>query len=59
MWRRGQDEGKHDWEDVRAMLVGVPDLDWDYLRWRLSACGAGEGTADVLHKLQESRGRDP
>ena len=34
MWGRGAEEGKHDWEDVEAMMTSVPSLDWEYLRWR-------------------------
>ena len=40
MWGRGPDVGKHDWEDVEAMLANTPNLDWDYLRWRAKECEA-------------------
>ncbi|MEA2009006.1 MAG: hypothetical protein U9O54_07780 [Chloroflexota bacterium] len=41
MWGRGPDVGKHDWEDVEAMLGNVYALlDWDYLYWRAKKCGA-------------------
>jgi hypothetical protein len=39
IWRRGPDQGKHDWEDVEAMVAHLPNLDWDYLRERAAAYG--------------------
>ena len=39
LWGRGPEVGKHDWEDVQAMLGHVPALDWEYLRWRATAGG--------------------
>lgn len=43
VWGRGAEEGKHDWEDVRAMLAHV-DVDWEYLRWRAERCALVSGT---------------
>ena len=47
VWGRGPEQGKHDWEDVRAMLahgaVGHGAVDWGYLRWRAGMCGAAQG----------------
>jgi len=37
IWGRGVDQGKHDWEDVEAMMAAAPSLDWAYLRWRAGA----------------------
>ena len=34
IWGRGAEQGKHDWEDVEAMMAAAPSLDWAYLRWR-------------------------
>ncbi len=35
LMNRGPEVGKHDWEDIRAMMVHARSLDWSYLRWRL------------------------
>lgn len=48
IWGRGPELGKHDWEDVEAMLAHVPALDWAYLRWRAGMCGAEH----VLERLE-------
>lgn len=45
--------GKHDWEDVRAMLAHLPALDWDYLRWRADTCGADERAQQALERLMD------
>ncbi|MFN2183550.1 MAG: hypothetical protein ACK2UU_06140 [Anaerolineae bacterium] len=50
MMGRGADQGKHDWEDVEAMMAFVPSLDWAYLRWRA-------GMLDEVEKAQEVMGR--
>ena len=52
MWGRGPEVGKHDWEDVQAMVAHRPTLDWAYLRWRADACGPGECMARVLERLE-------
>jgi hypothetical protein len=51
MWGRGPEEGKHDWEDVRAMMAHLPTLDWDYLRWRVGVCGLAERAQQALDRL--------
>jgi rfaE bifunctional protein kinase chain/domain len=68
VWGRGAEEGKHDWEDVEAMMTHLPSLDWEYLRWRASTFLAGpQGAAfapaehvqqvlDRLHELWRRRG---
>jgi hypothetical protein len=48
---RGPEVGKHDWEDVRAMLSHLPTLDWEYLRWRAGTCSAGERAQQALERL--------
>jgi hypothetical protein len=62
VWGRGAEEGKHDWEDVRAMLAhcAVSDggVDWAYLRWRAGTCGDEPGipvagVKRALERLEE------
>jgi hypothetical protein len=52
MWGRGPEVGKHDWEDVEAMMAHLPALDWEYLRRRASACGPRHRTEPVLARLE-------
>ncbi len=52
LWGRGPDVGKHDWEDVQAMMANLPNLDWEYLRWRAGACGPRQRTRQVVHQLE-------
>ena len=52
IWGRGPGEGKHDWEDVHAMMAHIPALDWEYLRWRAEACGLGQRAQQALERLQ-------
>ncbi len=47
---RGPEMGKHDWEDVHAMLAYLPALDWEYLRWRAGVCGVEE---KLLQRIQD------
>jgi hypothetical protein len=49
---RGPEVGKHDWEDVQAMMAHLPTLDWEYLRRRASACGPRHRTEPVLARLE-------
>jgi hypothetical protein len=49
---RGPEVGKHDWEDVQAMMAHLPALDWEYLRWRAGACGPRRSTEPVLERLE-------
>ena len=52
---RGPEVGKHDWEDVRAMLAHLPSLDWEYLRWRADACGPRQRAREALERLETMR----
>jgi hypothetical protein len=49
---RGPAVGKHDWEDVQAMMAYLPEIDWEYLRRRAGACGPRCGTEPVLERLE-------
>ena len=51
VWGRGPEVGKHDWEDVEAMLARLPTLDWEYLRWRASTCLPSEQAQQILNRL--------
>ncbi|MGD1996740.1 MAG: hypothetical protein PVH62_08210 [Anaerolineae bacterium] len=51
--RRGPEEGKHDLEDVQAMMTHFAALDWEYLHWRLETCCSGPGMRRVLELLAE------
>jgi hypothetical protein len=53
IWRRGPEQGKHDWQDVQAMLAHLPALDWGYLRWRFDTCCSGPCLAQVLELLED------
>jgi hypothetical protein len=53
VWRRGPEVGKHDWEDVRAMMSHLPSLDWGYLHWRAEACGLTPGVQRALRSLDD------
>jgi len=60
LWGRGAERGKHDWEDVRAMVAAQPALDWDYLRWRagsLACAPQREGMLARLEALWQACGR--
>lgn len=37
LWGRGPDVGKHDWDDVEAMMASLESVDWAYMRWRAGA----------------------
>jgi hypothetical protein len=52
VWGRGAEVGKHDWEDVQAMMAHLPALDWEYLRWRAGACAPRRRTEPVLERLE-------
>ena len=52
MWGRGPEQGKHDWEDVEAMLAHLPTLDWRYLRWRASTLASAQEMQPVLQRLE-------
>jgi hypothetical protein len=51
MFGRGPEQGKHDWADITEMLVDCPDLDWDYLGWRLENAVPLQAQ-DLLARLQ-------
>ena len=51
-WGRGAEEGKHDWEDVEAMMATVPSLDWEYLRWRAGTLDQPEQVQEAMEKLK-------
>jgi hypothetical protein len=53
IWRRGPEQGKHDWRDVQAMLAHSPALDWDYLRWRINTCCSGRYLERLLQLLED------
>jgi hypothetical protein len=52
---RGPEVGKHDWEDVQAMMAHLPALDWEYLRWRADTCGSGSRVRQALARLEALR----
>lgn len=51
LWGRGADQGKHDWEDVEAMMVANAEVDWAYLEWRAASMASAEAEA-VLGRLK-------
>ncbi len=51
-WGRGPEEGKHDWEDVEAMMATVPSLDWEYLRWRAGTLDQPELVQEIMERLE-------
>jgi len=51
-WGRGLEEGKHDWEDVEAMMASVPTIDWEYLRWRAGRLGQPELVQGIMERLE-------
>jgi hypothetical protein len=53
MWGRGAAEGKHDWEDVEAMLGHLPSLDWVYLCWRAGQFADRDRVEQVLQRLEQ------
>ena len=51
-WGRGAEVGKHDWEDVEAMIASVPSLDWEYLRWRAGTLDQPELVQGIMERLE-------
>ena len=49
---RGPEKGKHDWEDVEAMLNHLSILDWAYLCRRAKACGPSHRMKNILKRLE-------
>jgi predicted nucleotidyltransferase len=52
MMGRGAEEGKHDWEDVEAMMASAQSLDWTYLRWRASTLNEPAKVQVVLERVE-------
>ena len=52
-WGRGPEVGKHDWQDVEAMLGYNRKLDWDYLCGRASAGLDPDRVDVVLSQLEQ------
>ena len=52
---RGPEVGKHDWDDVQAMLARLPSLDWEYLRWRANASAHRQRVQQALKRLETMR----
>jgi hypothetical protein len=52
---RGPEVGKHDWEDVQAMMAHLPEIDWEYLRWRAKAGGLGTRVQQAVARLEALR----
>jgi hypothetical protein len=50
---RGPEVGKHDWQDVEAMMASIPEFDWDYLRWRARAILPPERRQEILRRLEK------
>ncbi len=53
VWGRGPEQGKHDWEDVEAMIAHLPAIDWGYLRWRAAQCGPTPGVRRAVERLRD------
>ena len=51
-WGRGAEQGKHDWEDVEAMMAAAPSLDWEYLRWRATTLDEPELLPGIMERLE-------
>ena len=51
-WGRGAEQGKHDWEDVEAMMAAAPSLDWQYLRWRAASMDKPEQMKTIVARLE-------
>ena len=52
MWGRGAEQGKHDWEDVGAMMAAAPSLDWEYVRWRADTLGKPDLVLGIMERLE-------
>ena len=57
IWGRGADQGKHDWEDVEAMMAAALSLDWQYLRWRATTLDEPELLPGIMERLEGLWGR--
>ena len=52
MWGRGADVGKHDWEDVEAMMAHLERLDWEYFYWRAASLSPRVQVEQALQRLE-------
>ena len=52
VWGRGPEVGKHDWEDVEAMMAHLQVLDWEYLRQRAEACAPARRLGQIWQRLE-------
>lgn len=50
---RGLEEGKHDWEDIEAMMSHLPELDWEYLHWRAGTFPDQQRMSQLFERLEE------
>jgi hypothetical protein len=50
-WGRGSEVGKHDWEDVQAMMAFCPHLDWEYIHMRAQDNMSSSLGPEVLNRL--------
>jgi len=50
---RGPEVGKHDWQDVKAMMAPNAELDWDYLRWRAQDVLPRQRRRQILRRLDQ------
>jgi hypothetical protein len=55
MLGRGPEVGKHDWEDVEAMVSHLPALDWEYLCWRADQCQPRRRVEQAMQRLERLR----
>ena len=51
MWGRGAEVGKHDWQDVEAMMAHLETIDWEYLHWRAAGLSPRAQVEQVLQQL--------
>ena len=51
-WGRGPEVGKHDWDDVAAMLSYNRKIDWEYLCGRASIGLAPDRADEILVRLE-------
>jgi hypothetical protein len=49
---RGAEQGKHDWEDVVAMMASARSLDWAYLHWRARKLNEPAKVQEILERVE-------
>ena len=59
LWGRGPDVGKHDWQDVEAMMVSLETVDWAYLRWRSRLLRDPSRVEPIMARLEALSRRSP